>query len=249
MFPGRSRRALLNRALQEIEQGVRLVREEQRSHPQDPQPLAAFAAHPGRRYAARRQLEIVLEMLPDLHGKRVLAYGDSAGMLGVLLAPWAREFIGLDTDEASVEFARQLARTLRRFNARFFTNDLPHGTFPPQSFDVIIAAESSERAGFFPETLPELHRLLRTDGILMIAAAPARRNEGYTVLTRAFRESGFKIMQEKGAGLSFLRDFLLPTALAPIVLPLAREFEELLNELGIFQRVGALSTIFLLRKL
>ncbi len=73
---------------------------------------------------------------------------------------------------------------------------------------------------------------------------------GYRQLTRLFEEKGFAVERSKGAIFAFPPVYHAVYRFLPkFLLPLVREWEELLNELGTFKRFGSVTTGFRLRKL
>ena len=261
--------------------------------------LGFFDENPGRRYIYRRRMEVLLEMMPDLHGKRALEIGCAAGILAAFIAPSSRELVGIDVTETAVAFARRLARNLRQFHTRFFVGDAHALDFPDASFDTIVSMEVFEHLIDPGAALEEFHRVLKPHGTialttttavnpsdtavklirlfkkdfyvdteeqfdkktylaargagLQIATKVFRRVHhrfGYAQLTRLFREKGFTVERSKGAVFAFPPVYLAVYRFLPrILLPTVREFEELLNELGVFKRFGSVTTGFLLRKL
>lgn len=72
---------------------------------------------------------------------------------------------------------------------------------------------------------------------------------GYAPLVRDFQSVGFEVVKSKGAVFGFPPYYLATYQVMPRwLLPAIRQGEEFLNELGIFQRYGAIATGFQLRK-
>lgn len=260
--------------------------------------LGFFDENAGRRYIYRRRLEVLLELVPDFRSKNVLEIGCAAGILASLLAPTCREFVGIDVTPTAIEFARKLARTLHRFNTRFFVGDAHALAFPDASFDAIVSMEVFEHLIDPGKALEEFSRVLKPGGVIVLTTTTAvspsdavarlirlfRRDFyvdteeqfdkkaylaaqakgltvkpevfrrvhhrfGYTQLTNLFHNKGFAVRRSKGAILAFppLYNAVYPV-LPALAIPVVRELEELLNELGAFQRFGSVTTAFLLEK-
>jgi ubiquinone/menaquinone biosynthesis C-methylase UbiE len=260
--------------------------------------LGYFDKNAGQRYVYRRRLSVLLDMVPDLRGKRVLEIGCAAGILASLLSPDAREYVGIDVTETAIDFARKLSRTLHRFNARFFVGDAHRLAFPDGAFDVILSSEVFEHLIAPEVALKEFRRVLKPDGVMVVSTTTAvspsdaavkiirlfrpdfyvdteeqfdkktylaaqeknlgvplqvfrrvHRRFGFRQLTQMFRGEGFSVRQAKGAVCAFPPVYLAVYRFLPrVFLPVIREFEELLNELGIFKRFGSVTTVFSLRK-
>lgn len=75
------------------------------------------------------------------------------------------------------------------------------------------------------------------------------RRFGYGKLTRLFTAHGFAVEKAKGAVFAFPPVYLAVYQFLPrFVLPIVRWTEELINEPGIFKRIGAVTTGFRLRR-
>src|SRR5688572_30027290 len=96
--------------------------------------LGFFDSNPGRRYIYRRRMEVLLEMIPDLQGKRVLEIGCASGILASVLAPACREYVGIDVTPTAMEFAKKLSRALKYPNTQFLEGDAHKLPFPDRSF-------------------------------------------------------------------------------------------------------------------
>ena len=135
--------------------------------------LGFFDTNPGRRYIYTRRLEVFLEMLPNLQGKRVLEVGCAAGVVAALLAPLCREYVAIDVTSTAIAFARKLHRELGQFNTRFQVADAHALPFPDRSFEVVVSTETFEHLLHPAQALDELHRVLIPDGILSLTTTTA----------------------------------------------------------------------------
>lgn len=100
-------------------------------------------------------------------GQRLLDFGPGDGWPSLIVAPQAREVIGVDGSERRVEVCRQNAARLGLANARFM--HVPPGEklpFEDDSFDGVMAASSIEQTPDPRATLAELQRVLRPGGRL-----------------------------------------------------------------------------------
>ncbi len=102
-------------------------------------------------------------------GKVLLDFGPGDGWPSLLVAPFAREVIGIDGSHKRVEVCTQNASRLGITNARFVHYEpgcpLP---FPDESFDGVMAASSIEQTPDPKAALGELFRVLKPGGRLRI---------------------------------------------------------------------------------
>ncbi len=260
--------------------------------------LGFFDPNPGRRYIYTRRLEVFRELLPDLSGKRVLEIGCAAGIVAALLAPQAREYVGIDVTETAIAFARRLHRELSSFNTRFIVADAHALPFPDRRFDVIVSTETFEHLLQPGIALDEFHRVLVPEGELTLTTTTAftpsdavvrlirlfkrdfyveteeqfdkkaylaalgkgledppevfrrvHRRFGYGKLARLFTAHGFAVEKAKGAVFAFPPVYPAVYQFLPrFILPAVRWMEELLNEPGVFKRIGSVTTGFRLRR-
>ena len=119
-----------------------------------------------QRYRVRKVLEI---HTPD-PGDRVLDLGCGWGTFSFKLASRAREVVGLDFSERSVEICREGADELGLTNVSFVCADGGDSGLESDSFDVVVAADLLEH--LYPEdsdrVIREAFRLLRPGGRLVL---------------------------------------------------------------------------------
>ncbi|MEJ6952295.1 class I SAM-dependent methyltransferase [Natronospora cellulosivora (SeqCode)] len=103
----------------------------------------------------------------EAEGKKVLDFGPGDGWPSLLVAPYVKEVIGLDSSLKRVEICRENAEKMGITNASFKSyiagEKLP---FADNSFDAIMAASSIEQTPDPFKTLKELHRVLKPGGRL-----------------------------------------------------------------------------------
>ncbi|KAA8963875.1 MAG: class I SAM-dependent methyltransferase [Mycobacterium sp.] len=103
-----------------------------------------------------------------LAGKRVLevgcGHGGGASYLVRALGP--ASYVGLDLNQAGIEFCR---RRHRLPGLEFVPGDAENLPFPPQSFDAVINIESSHCYHHFDRFLGEVARVLRPGGAFLYA--------------------------------------------------------------------------------
>lgn len=103
-------------------------------------------------------------------GKKLLDFGPGDGWPSLLVAPYAREVVGLDSSRRRVEVCTENARRLGIGNARFVSyaagERLP---FADQTFDGIMAASAVEQTPEPRTILREFYRILRPGGCLRIS--------------------------------------------------------------------------------
>jgi SAM-dependent methyltransferase len=102
-------------------------------------------------------------------GKRLLDFGPGDGWPSLIIAPYAREVIGVDGSERRVQVCAQNAARMGISNASFRHvspgSPLP---FEDDSFDGVMAASSVEQTPDPQAALRELFRVLRPGGRLRI---------------------------------------------------------------------------------
>lgn len=102
-------------------------------------------------------------------GKKVLDFGPGDGWPSLLIAPFAKEVIGVDASEKRVEVCRKNAKRMKINNASFVSYKadarLP---FEDNSFDGVMAASSIEQTPNPKKTIEELYRILKPGGRMRI---------------------------------------------------------------------------------
>ncbi len=160
--------------------------------------LGFFDANAGRRYIYRRRLEVFLEMVPDLRGKRVLEVGCAAGIIAAILSPGYREFTGIDVTETAIQFARRLNRELGNFHTRFLVADAHCLPFPDRSFDTIVTTETFEHFLEPGKALDEFHRVLVPGGeIAMTTTTAITPSDALAKLIRLFKRDFYVESEEQ----------------------------------------------------
>ena len=105
----------------------------------------------------------------DGEGKKLLDFGPGDGWPSLIVAPFAREVIGVDSSEKRVKVCTENARRLGIRNASFVSyksgSSLP---FEDNTFDGIMAASSIEQTPDPRKTLKELFRVLKPGGRIRI---------------------------------------------------------------------------------
>jgi len=138
--------------------------------------------------------EICLEMLGNLcEGKRVLSVG--GGQI------FEKELIEQITADEIIRTDIVAAEGIRFANVE----DLP---FPDSSFDVVLCRELIEHVQDEAQAFKEMHRVLKTDGLLLITTPNAYTGlidgtihvRGYSPITfiREVTEQGFEIVKKRG---------------------------------------------------
>lgn len=156
----------------------------------------------------------VREVLPHIHGTRVLEVGHGPGHLQRSLLDLGLAPVGLDESDqmGRLAKARLLKSGYAKINlARGVTQSLP---FPSGHFDTILSTFPSEYI-FDPQTLSEVWRVLDNGGRLVVLPAAWPRNPllGWlfrvtgqspaealeavqTDIQKPFREAGFKVQAQ-----------------------------------------------------
>lgn len=105
----------------------------------------------------------------DGEGKKILDFGPGDGWPSLIIAPFVKEVIGLDSSQKRVEVCTENAKRLNISNARFVSytpgTNIP---FEDNTFDGIVASSSVEQTPNPREILMELYRVLKPGGKLRI---------------------------------------------------------------------------------
>jgi SAM-dependent methyltransferase len=112
-------------------------------------------------------------------GRRLLDFGPGDGWPSLIIAPFAREVVGVDASPRRVAVCRENAHRLRIQDARF-VHVAPGGTLPfdDASFDGAMAATSLEQTPDPRAALAEIRRVLRPGGRLRIHYEDLARYRG-----------------------------------------------------------------------
>lgn len=111
------------------------------------------------------------DFLYSLHGegRKILDFGPGDGWPSLIIAPFVKEVVGLDSSRKRVEVCTENAKRLNISNAKFLCytpgNPIP---FEDNTFDGITAASSIEQAPNPKEIIMELYRILKPGGRLRI---------------------------------------------------------------------------------
>jgi ubiquinone/menaquinone biosynthesis C-methylase UbiE len=97
---------------------------------------------------------------PTIEGKKVLDIGCSTGEY---LEQFSRESVGLDFSEPNLKLCRKKGLVVRKAD---FNEPLP---FPDHSFDAVFCSHVLEHVDSPLDLLREMNRVLRPDGIAVIA--------------------------------------------------------------------------------
>ncbi len=108
----------------------------------------------------------VKSALPYLPGPRVLELGHGPGHLQITLKQNGIQTIGLDISRQMGSLAK---RNLRRagYHSDLINSYAQSVSFPLESFDQVVATFPAEYI-FNPQTLAEVHRVLKPDGRLVV---------------------------------------------------------------------------------
>lgn len=102
-------------------------------------------------------------------GKKLLDFGPGDGWPSLIVAPYAKEVIGLDASLKRVDICTQNAERMGIKNARFINYEAnTKMPFEDNTFDGIMAASSIEQTPNPKKTIEELYRILKPGGRLRI---------------------------------------------------------------------------------
>lgn len=103
----------------------------------------------------------------DLKDKLVIDMASGEGYGSDLLAKHARQVIGIDIDEDSIEHARS---KYIRSNLSYITGDITKIPLPDKSADVFVSFETIEHITEHEKMLSEIKRVLKDEGVCIISS-------------------------------------------------------------------------------
>lgn len=109
----------------------------------------------------------MLEMAGDIRGRRVLDVGCAAGALSEALVGGSASVVGIDVTERLVVRARARLEGRAEFHVADITEPMPF--LASGSFDLITASLVLHYLADWGPTLREFHRVLKSDGSLLIS--------------------------------------------------------------------------------
>jgi ArsR family transcriptional regulator len=118
---------------------------------------------PGRSWQAFGHL--LLRILPPLV---VADLGSGEGLLGELLARRCKHVIAVDNSEKMVAFGARKAKKNGLTNLEFRLGDLENPPIEPTSVDLVVLSQALHHAENPAAAVLAAHRILKTDGRLMI---------------------------------------------------------------------------------
>jgi ubiquinone biosynthesis O-methyltransferase len=159
----------------------------------------------------RLERELILELLGDVNGCRVLDVGCGDGELAVELAKRGASVTGIDASSAMIDAAKNRAKQ-ENANVTFEVAAAEHLPFPPGQFDIVTAVTVLCFVNDANPAFREIARVLRPGGRLVIGElgrwstwAAGRRIRAW-LGARLWRQSRFRTSNElrklsEGAGL------------------------------------------------
>jgi SAM-dependent methyltransferase len=110
--------------------------------------------------------------LPWCEGREVLDLGCGVGYGTAFLAEAAQRVVGVDVDEATVDYAR---KRYARANAEFVVADATAVPFDDASFDAVCSFETIEHVADPQALVREAARILRPSGAFLVSTPRAER--------------------------------------------------------------------------
>lgn len=122
-----------------------------------------------REQKAKKIIAVFDNYCPEKIGNlSVLDVGCSTGIISNYLSQKFARVIGIDIDEAAIEYARI---TWQSENLEFYVQDASDTKFPDNSFDIIICAHIYEHVPGLRQLLAEIKRMLKPGGVCYFAVA------------------------------------------------------------------------------
>ena len=109
---------------------------------------------------------IVLEMIGDVRGRRVLELGCGTGRYCVLLAQRGGEVVGVDASPRMLERAVQKTSQVP---FRVVRGTLDHLCVPDESFDLVVCALTLNHVEHLGRVFREATRVLRKGGVMVVS--------------------------------------------------------------------------------
>jgi ubiquinone/menaquinone biosynthesis C-methylase UbiE len=119
-----------------------------------------------------RSIRRFAELATGWQGGRSLDFGCGGGGLTYRLAEVSREAVGIDLDDAKLEFARRQADRLGATNADFVCYDGKALPFADESFDSILCVDVIEHLPNPERFVTEFVRVLKPGGKLLLSFGP-----------------------------------------------------------------------------
>lgn len=133
----------------------------------DPKTYAAWRASELGATTERLERALILELIGDVNGRRVLDVGCGDGDLAVALWQRGAKVTGIDISTAMIEAAKARAKT-HDADIAFELAAADRMPFPPESFDVIVAVTILCFVENPTPIFQEMARVLRRGGRLII---------------------------------------------------------------------------------
>jgi len=133
----------------------------------DPQAYARWRASEIGAITERLERELILELIGEVHGRRILDVGCGDGDLAARLAERGARVVGVDASAAMIAAAMQRAAPEQADLAFEIAaaQDLP---FPPEQFDIVVAVTILCFVENAAPVFREMARVLRPGGHLVI---------------------------------------------------------------------------------
>jgi 2-polyprenyl-3-methyl-5-hydroxy-6-metoxy-1,4-benzoquinol methylase len=140
----------------------------------------------------RRHMRVILsDFLKNTRPVSVLDVGCSIGYDCFALAmkkDWS--VLGVDIDKTSIQLANRIKEILKCKNAEFRLVDVLDGSFEGKQFDVVILFEVLEHIQEDEKAIRKINKLLKTNGLLLIAVPYSERTETFADPKVAFKLKG-----------------------------------------------------------
>jgi ubiquinone/menaquinone biosynthesis C-methylase UbiE len=137
-----------------------------------------FVKMEDRKKERKHLSEIILSMLGNIKGKKILDAGCGAGRECKVLAKKGAKVIGIDVSDRMIALAKERCKKL---NVKFFVGDMGKTKFKENYFDMIITIFATMYKKNLKKLFREFKRILKKNGVLLIVVShPIRKMIKYT---------------------------------------------------------------------
>lgn len=137
----------------------------------------------------------IIEVLKYIkNGNKVLEIGSGTGELCSYLSSLGFDVSGIDYSEESIKLSNSLKNKFS-LNINFIKNNISKIEFPDNSFDIVYGDQVIGHLDDLGESLNEIYRILKPDGLLFLTTANKIRLDGWD-LYKLITDKKYKYLQK-----------------------------------------------------